>query len=146
MGNKYHVTVPKTALSTTNDLLTIISGSSRRIKIFEIIVGGMDTTSAANSLRVQRATTGTTPGGAVTPEKDVTDQPTANFTTATTWSAQPSLSGTPLLRIPVNGNGGAFRWVARPGEEIEARNGEVICFRSEVGTSNVVLTVGVDEN
>lgn len=141
----YTVTRASTVLSTTNDLLTIISASSRRVRIIEISIGGMGTTSAANSVMVQRSTGGTTGGGAITPEKTIGDAPAASTVVNTTWAAQPSLSGTPLLRLPVNSNGGVYRWVARPGQEIELRNGEQLSIRSETGTGNVVTHVVFEE-
>jgi hypothetical protein len=142
---KYILSRSNVALSTSDDTLTIISASSRRFRLVEVLIGGMGTASAANELRVNRSTGGTTGGGALTPVKESADAPTQAFTNFTTWSAQPSLSGDPLIRLPVNANGGVVRWLARADEQFECRNGEQLSFRSATGTSNVSLTVVIDE-
>ena len=124
-----------------NDVLTCISGSSRRIRVVEVSVAGRGTTSAAQQLNIGRATTGTTPGGAITPSKaDSTDQPASNFTTATTWSAQP----TPETNFEVvgwNALGGANRWVPPGGTMIQARNGEVISIRAPSGPTYQAMSI-----
>jgi len=107
----HSVTRSNVALNTANDLLTFIAAASRKIKLHEISVGGMGTASAANEIAVQRSTGGTTGGGAITPESVDPDSLADSVTVVnTTWSAQPTLSGTPLLRLPVNANGGVYRW------------------------------------
>jgi len=141
----FKVTRASTALSTTNDLMTITCAASRRIKIVAISVGAMGTASAANSIMVQRSTGGVTAGGAITPERTVTDSVAASAVISTTWGTQPTLSLTPLTRIPVNANGGVFRFVYTIGHEIELRNSEQLSLRSETGTSNVVITVEWEE-
>lgn len=143
---KYSVTRASSALSTTTDSITIIPASGRRIKIYEVIVGGLATASAANALMVSRSTGGATPASALTPQPVVTDQAASTTLVWTAWTTQPTINaGGPLLRIPVNSNGGVFRWVARPGDEIEARNLEQISLRSETGTGNVSITVSYEE-
>lgn len=141
----YSVTKALTALSTTTDLMTIISLANRRTKIHSIMIGGLATASAANSVMVQRSTGGATGSGAVTPEKMATDAPAAVTVVNTAWVTQPTLSGSPLLRLPVNANGGVVRWTAYPGREIELRNAEQLSIRSETGTSNVTITVEFEE-
>lgn len=140
----YSVSRSNVALSTTNDLCTLTAASNRRVRIVEISIGGMGTASAANELQVARATGGTTPGGNLTAEPLEIDSAAAGFTVPTTWAAQPTV-GNVLLRLPVNANGGIYRWVARPGEEVVARNAGMISFRSAVGTSNVSFHLIVEE-
>jgi hypothetical protein len=143
---EYAVTRSSTALSTSNDLITIVAAANRRTRVKAITVGGMGTTSAANSIAVSRSTGGTTPGGALVPPLKRVDDPASSTLVYTTWSAQPTVAaGGPLLRLPVNANGGVIRWVAPPGQEIELRNSEQLSFRSETGTSNVVITVEFDD-
>ena len=123
-----------------------ITGSGRRIAIKQIIIGGLGTASAANVVQVARSSGGTTGGGAITPVLlHSTDGASANTVVNTTWSGQPTL-GNVLLRLPVNANGGVIVWTAPPGMEIEARNAEQISLRSEVGTSNVSITVIFEES
>lgn len=140
----YAVNVSNAALNTSNDLMTFIAPANRRVRIHEISVGGMGTASAANELRVARSTGGTTGGGALTSEPVDPDSVAAGSTVNTTWSAQPTI-GNVILRIPVNANGGIYRWVAKPGEEIVIRNSGQLSLRSAVGTSNVSAHVVFEE-
>ena len=142
---RFSVTRSNVALSTTNDLLTLVTAANRKAAIIEVSIGGMGTASAANELMVQRSTGGTTGGGAITPEKLDPDAPASAHTVNTTWTGQPTLSGTPMLRLPVNANGGIYRWVARPGEEIIVRSAGQLSLRSAVGTSNVSVHMVWDE-
>lgn len=126
-----------------NDVLTCISGANRRIRILEVSVAGRGTTSAAQQINVGRSTGGTTPGGAITPSKaDYTDQPAANFTTATTWSAQPTLE-TNFEVVGWNALGGANRWQPPGGKLIEARNGENISIRAPSGPTYQATSISV---
>jgi len=141
----FKVTRPSTALSTANDLGTLVCAANRRLRVTAITVGGMGTASAANSVMVQRSTGGVTAGGSIAFERTVTDSVAVAALFHTTWGTQPTLSGTPLARVPINANGGVFRLVFQPGHEIELRNSEQLSFRSETGTSNVVLTIEMEE-
>jgi len=142
----YSYTVSNVSLSTTADTMTIIPPSNRRIQVLEISIAGMGTTSAANELGVYRSSGGTTGGGALTGVKFSSDAPTAGSTVNTTWSAQPTLAGK-VLALGVNSNGGIYRWVAAPGEEIESRGGvDQISLRSAVGTGSVSVHVVVQED
>lgn len=138
--------VSNTALSTAADMMTIIPAASRRIQVIEVSIAGMGTASAANELGVYRSTAGTTGGGALTATKLSTDAPAAASTVNTTWATQPTLGGK-LLALGVNANGGIYRWVARPGEELEFRGGVDQCsLRSATGTSSVSVHVVVVED
>lgn len=103
---------------TTNDVLTLTSAAVRRAFLHEVSVSGLGTASAANELDVARATTvGATPT-AQTPEKIDPHSAAAASTVATAWTTQPVVSAVKLLRLGCNSNGGVYRWVAKPGEEI----------------------------
>jgi hypothetical protein len=111
--------------------------------VAEISVSGRGTTSAAQQLQVGRSTGGTTAGGAITPSKaDHTDQPAANFTTATTWSAQPTLE-TNYEVVGWNALGGANRWIPPKGYIMEARNGENISVRAPSGPTYQAMSFSV---
>lgn len=140
----YAVNISNTALNTSNDIMTFIAPANRRVRIHEISIGGMGTASAANELRVARSTGGTTGGGALTSEPVDPDSVAAGSTVNSTWSAQPTI-GNVILRLPVNANGGIYRWVAKPGEEIVIRNSGQLSLRSAVGTSNVSVHVVFEE-
>jgi hypothetical protein len=75
-----------------SDILTLVSGSNRAIRIVEVSVAGRGTSSAAQQIVVATSASGTTGGGAIVPTKfDDVDQPTANTVVNTTWSGQPTL-------------------------------------------------------
>lgn len=140
----YSVSRSNVALSTTADIMTPTAAANRRIRIVEISIGGMGTASAANELLVARSSGGTTPASNLTAEPLEPDSAAAGFTVPSAWTGQPTI-GNVLLRLPVNANGGIYRWVARPGEEIVVRNSATLSFRSAVGTSNVSIHVIIEE-
>lgn len=145
MANGFSLSRSNTALSTTNDHLTIIGAVSRMYVIVQVTIGGMATASVANELGVFRSTAGTTPGGAITSVPLQTNQSAAGFTNATTWSVQPTL-GNCAYRIPVNANGGLMVWSPKAaGIIIPFLGTEQLSFRSVVGTSLVTFTVFVEE-
>lgn len=120
-------------LATTTDLWTLSSPAAGQLRILESFVGGEATTSSVVRLAVQRSTGGTTPTNQ-TPEKFNTRSPAAASTFATTWSAQPTLSGAPNLFHAFNAFGGGDRWVSQPGQEIYLVNAEILSCRSASGT------------
>lgn len=120
-------------LATTTDLWTLTSPASGQLRILESFIGGEATASSVVRVAVQRSTTGTTPTNQ-TPEKFSTRSPAAASTFATTWVAQPSLTGVALLFHAFNAFGGGDRWVAQPGQEVYLVNGELLSARSASGT------------
>ena len=119
-------------LATTTDLWTLSCGASGQLRILESFIGGEATTSTVCRVAVQRSTGGTTPTNQ-TPEKFSTRSPAAVATFATTWSAQPSLSGAAALFHAFNAFGGGDRWVSQPGQEIYLVNAEILSARSASG-------------
>src|SRR5262245_6956732 len=143
MGNRYIVSRENITPTATNDALTCISGANRRIRVVQVSVRGAGTSSAQQGFQIGRSTGGTTPGGAITPSKaDHTDQPAANFTTATTWSVQPTLE-TNFEVMGWNALGGANRWVPPKGTMFEARNGENISIRAPTGPTYQAVSFSV---
>lgn len=150
MGLFYMVSRSNSALSTTADLLTIQAAAGRSIKIHEIAVAGMGTASAANELGIFRQTAlGATAATFIVPEKTNPALPASAFTANTAWTTQPAISAVALLRLGVNANGGVFRWVAKPGQEIELPGSATftgaLSLRSVVGASNVSIHIIVEE-
>jgi hypothetical protein len=145
----YTVAIDNTALSTTADFMTLLPAAAHPIQIVEISVAGMGTASAANSLGVYRSTVGTTGGGAKTPTPvgrySSTNPPVSTCVVNTTWSTQPTLGGL-ILVLGVNSNGGIYRWVARPGEEIICANSDEISLRAVTGTGSVSVHVVFNED
>lgn len=132
MGQRYTVSRLNVTGTAAQDLITAISGANRRIRLVSVNVIGRGSSSAPQVIHISNGATGTTPGAAITPDKaEHIDQPAANFTTATTWAAQPALMTNP---IPVGWNalGGINRWQTEPGRPqgmFESRNGNVISIR-----------------
>lgn len=140
----FSVTRTSTALSTSNDLLTIVASSSKPLRVYMVDVKGMGTASAANEVLVSRSSSGTTGGGGITPTKLNSGSASASFSVYTTWSAQPTL-GDNLLRMAVNANGGIDKFVAFPGGEIQIPVSGQLSIRSASGTSNVVTNLIIEE-
>lgn len=141
----FTVTRTSTALSTSNDLLTIVASSTKPLRVYAVDIKGMGTTSAANEVLMSRSTGGTTPGGAITPEKLNPGSASASFAAYTTWVAQPTPSAQPLWRFGVNSNGGIDKDVSPPGWEWPVPVGGQISFRSASGTGLVVIGLKVEE-
>lgn len=140
----YTVSRGSTALSTSNDLVTIVASSTKPLRVYLVDMKGMGTTSAANAVLVSRSSSGTTGGGAITPSKLNSGSGSASFAAYTTWSAQPTLGDT-LLRLGVNANGGIDKWQAFPGGEIQIPVSGQLSIRSESGTSNVLVNLIIEE-
>jgi hypothetical protein len=140
----YSLSRSNTALSTTADWLTILANANRSLRIIELSFGGMATASAANEVMLMRSTSGATGSAAVAAVPLHSNAPAAAFTNFTAWVTQPTAGGV-LLRIPVNANGGVYRWVARPGQEIIVPANTQVSIRSAVGASNVTGHVIVEE-
>lgn len=144
MGTRYTVSRTGTALSTTNDYMTIIAPSTRAVLIHEIRVVGGGTASAAAEVLVSRSTVGTTPGGTITPTPLNTLGPAATTSVPTTWAAQPTI-GVTIRRIAVNANGAINPVIAMPGSAIEVPPSGQISIRSGLGTSLVSIEVLFEE-
>lgn len=113
------------APGTTNDVLTLTGAPGRRTLLHEISVCGLGASSAANEFAVRRPSVlGITPTNQASVPIDP-DCGSSSATVATGWTTQPSLGTVALLRIGVNSNGGIYRWVAKPGQELVVRGDSV---------------------
>lgn len=144
MGARYTVTRTATALSTTNDAVTLVAPSTRALKIWAIRLYGAGTASAFNEVAVARSSGGTTGGGGITPTPKSTLASASGISAFTTWSAQPTL-GVVIERMGVNANGGIAAKVFPPGGEIDVPPSGQISIRSISGTSPVTLEVEFEE-
>lgn len=140
----YTVTRTSTALSTSNDLVTVTASASKPLRLYIVDLKGMGTASAANEILLSRSTGGTTAGGAITPTPLISGSAASSFTVATTWSAQPTL-GVTLWRFGVNANGAIDKFVSLPGAEISIPASGQVSIRSASGTSNVTLDMLIEE-
>lgn len=135
MGNRYVVKFENYTPSATEQP-TLVSGSGRRIRVLEAVVGGGGSSSAAQGLQMSRSATGTTATNAVTPDKaEHAEQPASNFTANRTWGTAP-VGATNGVVLPFNALGGGFRWTSTQKiPPLEARNGEVIVFKPLAGVT-----------
>jgi hypothetical protein len=119
----YSATVSNFSVSsTTNDILSITPAANTLIQVIEFSVSGMVTASTAAQINLYAVTTvGATGSGAVSIANFNPYAPAATSTAFTGWTTQPVV-GNILVPLAVNGNGGIYRWVARPGEEIVCIN------------------------
>lgn len=146
MGQRYTVSRENITPTAGQDIITLISATARRIRLVSCNVRGAGTSSAQQGLQIAMNATGTTPGGAIVPSKaEHSEQPAATFTTATTWSAQPTLA-TNFEVVGWNALGGVNRWVTPPGKPqgmFEARNGDVISIRAPSGPTYQAMSISV---
>lgn len=128
--------------SATN-VPAIISAASKRLRILSVTVGGGGASSAAQALVMSRSATGTTPAGGVTPTPQNADGSAAAFTTAASWAVAPA-GATNGEMLPYNALGGPYRY-AYTGrmQPMEARNGEVICFKPAAGITPQATNLSV---
>lgn len=123
----YAASVSPNAPGTSADVLTLTAAANRRALIHEVSVAGLGSASQANELVVARPSTlGITPT-AQTPVPLDPDSAAAGATVATAWSTQPVITSVvPVVRLGCNSNGGIYRWVAKPGEEIALRHNATV--------------------
>ena len=140
----YTVTRNNVTPNTSNDLLTLIAASNKPIKINRIRCTGEATSSTAMRTVIQRSTGGTGAGGALTPEKTNTSDASANTVVDTTWSGQPSLSGSPLYNESWNAFAGGFD-LTLDGREIYLLGAEQLSIRNTVGTGTLSIDVEFSE-
>jgi hypothetical protein len=141
---RYIVSQTNVTPTAGNDIITIVSAASRRLRVVQVSVAGRGTSSASQQIQVGRSTGGTTPGGAITPGKaDHVDQTAAAFTAPTTWAAQPTLDTNTAVQIGWNALGGGNHWSPPKGSLMEARNGEEISIRASAGVTFQAMSVDV---
>lgn len=128
---------------------TVVSGSGRRIRVLEVVVGGAGATAAAQALVMSRSATGTTPSNTQTPTPHPhSEGPASNFTANRTWATAPAPAGQGIV-LPYHSLGGGFRYVANQNiPALEARNGEVIVFKPATGITPQAtnLSIMVEED
>lgn len=132
-----------TALSTTADLLFGKAAASGQFRVLEWIIGGEATSSAVNRVAIAQMNATLAGSATVTSEKFNSRSPAAAGTYGNANTS--ALIAGNMLVLAFNAFGGFIRWVAAPGEEQYAVNGEVISLRSLSGTSTVSGTMIFEE-
>lgn len=150
---KYSIPLVGKTLSTTDDtvtLLTAATGAGSVLKVFEVMLGGEDTSSTVNRVPLSRPTVvGTTGSSAITAVKLNPASAAATFTAPTAWGTQPTLSGGQALVFAFNSFGGVVRWLAAPDSEIVVGNQGAVAnlsLRSASGTGQVSGHILVEES
>ena len=129
----YAASSAREAMAVGEDILTLTPPATQKVKLVEVSVSGMGTASAFGEIVVRRSIPGTGPNAATLEPLD-SESSAAGATVADGWTTEPT-PGDVLLQIGVNENGGIYRWVARPGQEIVARGtGESISLHTIAGT------------
>lgn len=144
MSALYTVTRTSSAVSTSNDSLTLIAASGKPFYIHIAAIEGMGTSSAANEIVLARSTGGTTGGGAITPSPNDPGSTPASLLVYTTWVAQPTL-GSVLWRFGPNANGGASKQVTPPGMSFFVPASAQVSLRAVSGSSLVLLNLQLEE-
>jgi hypothetical protein len=134
-----------TALSTSNDYLTIVAANNRPLRIYIVDIKGDGVASAANEVGLYRSTVGVGGGGGITPAKVNSGSAAAQFVVYTTWSSSQPTLGDLLWRFSMNANGGIDKFVAIPGAEIPVPVSGQISIRSIDGTSNAIVNLLIEE-
>lgn len=124
------------------DIMTIIAPANKMIRIKRVRISGEDTASAAQETGIQRSTGGSGGGGALTAEKANTSDAAASSTINTTWSSQPSVSGSPHYVESWNSFGGGFD-LTLDGREIYLVNSEQLSIRNLIGSSGSAPTLSI---
>ena len=141
----FTVSRTSTALSTTNDYITIVASSTKPLRVYVVDCKGDGTASAANEVGMYRSTVGVGGGGAITPTKVNSGSAAASFAVYTTWSSSQPTLGVNVWRFSVNANGGIDKFVAIPGAEIPVPVSGQISIRSIDGTSNMIANLLIEE-
>lgn len=152
MARRYNVAGNATnTASATLPLVTVISASTIRPQIYEIVVGS-DATPADNAAKyvLQRCTTAGTAGSSITPQAiDPADPAALSSSGLAVFSGGPTLTANAFIfQFAVNQRA-TFRWVAAPGSNFvmpaTAANGLALLPTVVSGTSNTVFTILVEE-
>lgn len=94
MSGIYTVTRAATALSTTNDLATLVAAAAKPLRVHLIDITGAGAAAALNTVLISRSTGGTSGTGGITPTPTDPSMPAASFAAYTGWSAQPTIGAT----------------------------------------------------
>lgn len=107
--------------TAANDMITVVtttSGAGSVVGLYEIYAGGGAAASTIANIKVNRSTTGTTPGSAQTLTKIHPASAAHSFFAYATWSVYPALATLSALQLKFNAFAGVVRWVAPPDSQI----------------------------
>lgn len=125
-------------VSTTVPMFNLVGATSRRLRIYDFVVGSDATPADAACKYSFRRTSarGTQSASVVATALDPAD-PTAVGLYDTAWSGNPTITASSdLLQIPMNQRA-TFRWIAVPGGEllVPATSGAGIALMSAVASA-----------
>lgn len=149
MARSYAITGNATnTQSTTLPLVTLISATTVRPKVYDVLMGS-DATPADNAAKYafQRCTTAGTPGSSITPQALDPGDPAALATSGlAVFGGGPTLTANAFLLQWAQNQRATFRWVAAPSKELilpaTAANG--IALMPLVVTSAVNMAFAIE--
>lgn len=142
----FMVNKPRGAMTVGQDVLTIVASATKPLRVLMAKLAGNDSTAAPLEAVLGVSTGGTTPGGAITPQRSDGGSGAASFSVYTTWSVQPTMAaGNGLHRFAPDARGGIDPFIALPGGEIFVPVGGQLSLRCVTGTGIVVPNFQIEE-
>lgn len=144
----YNLSLSNKTTSTTDDTATFVtaaSGQDSRFSIYEVFLGGEAGSATKLRLAFDRSTGGTTGGGAYAPvplDENGETGVEILLSIYSTWSAQPTLSGSRVLTPTFEASGGQYKWWAVPGRPINVGTGAAAKNLSIRSLSGVAVISG----
>ena len=141
MGYLYSGVAPAVAVGTNKTLLTLISASTARPQLMELIVGcGATPADLMTIFQLERFTAAGTEGSGFTPLACDSSAPAALADYGVgVFSAEPTYTASAILMLFALHQRGQFRWVAAPGRGLiapaTAANGIGLQSQSSGGTA-----------
>ena len=136
MGRKYSIKGSGTT-GTDKTLVTLVSATTIRPKIFDLVVG-YSATPADNAATfvAQRFTAAGTAAGAITPRPLDPGEPASLASSGTgDFSVEPTYTASVILLEWARNQSAPFRWVAAPG-------GELVCPATAANGIGIKTTAG----
>ena len=144
---KFTINRQNVAVTNGNDILTIVAGAGKRIKLLRCAVTANGTASGTqNIVQVARAgTAGAAGGGPLTPQPIFSGAAAAISVVNTTWTTQPVVSANAGFAFNLSSNGAirTEQWVVEDAIEIAAA--ENLSIRSISGVTPITVDIEFDE-
>ena len=144
---KFTINRQNVAVTNGNDLLTIVAGTGKRIKLLRCAVTANGTASGTqNIVQVARASTvGATGGGAITPQPVFAGAAAGISLVNTTWTTQPVVNANAGFAYNLSSNGAIRTEQWLPEDAIELAPTENLSIRSISGSTAITVDLEYDE-
>ena len=144
---KFTINRQNVAVTNGNDILTIVAGTGKRIKLLRCSVTANGTASGTqNIVQVARAgTAGAAGGGAITAQPIFAGAAAAISVVNTTWTTQPVVNANAGFAFNLSSNGAirTEQWVVE--DAIELAPTENLSIRSISGVTPITVDLEFDE-